>query len=62
MDVLDDALSPIGSHRCDRCPQQAVARLGTVAGPLFFCGHHTRVLLSAEMEAFHTAYEEATDA
>ena len=58
MDTLDDALAPIGSHRCDRCCQQARARLDTAKGPLYFCGHHTRRLLTAELEAFHTAYEE----
>jgi hypothetical protein len=61
MDVLDDRLAPIGSHRCDRCPQQARARLDTIAGPLYFCGHHTRRLLTAELEAFHTAYEDGPD-
>ena len=57
MDTLDDALAPIGSHRRDRCCQQARARLDTAKGPLFFCGHHTRRLLTAELEAFHTAHE-----
>ena len=60
MDTLDDALSPIGAHRCDRCPQQAVARLNTAKGPLYWCGHHSRAL-PPELEAFHTAYEDGPD-